>query len=123
MTVTEPVTEPLIETLITRLVQDAPVLEPGVIGRLVGALRADARPLASSLAQVIELVGAGAIDAGIALPALAMACGTLCDPRLGEREREAARFEIETLLPVPTRAPSLVAPDVPLSALQRGKRG
>ena len=110
-----------IEPLITRLVQDAPVLDSHVIGELVGALRADARPLATAIAQVVELVGTGTIDAGIALPALAMACGTLCDPRLTEREREAARFEIETLLPVPTRAPSLVAPDVPLSSLRRGK--
>jgi hypothetical protein len=56
-----------------------------------------------SIAQVVELVAAEKIDAGIALPALAMACGTLVDPRLGDREREAARFEIETLLPMPEK--------------------
>jgi hypothetical protein len=109
----------VIEPLITRLVQEAPVLDGEVIAELTAALRADARPLAVSIARVVELVGQGAIDAGIALPALAMACATLCDGRLTEREHEAARFEIETLLPVPTKAPSLIAPDVPLSSLKR----
>ncbi len=112
-------TETSIEARITRLVQEAPVLDAGVIGELAAALRADARPLAIAIARVIELVGHGAIDAGIALPALAMACGTLCDRRLTDREHEAARFEIETLLPVPSKPPSPIAPDVPLSSLKR----
>ena len=120
MTTTVPtIRRDMIEALITRLVQEAPALDATVIAELTGALRADGRPLAVSIARVVELVGSGAIDAGIALPALAMACATLCDRRLTEREHEAARFEIETLLPVSTKAPSLIAPDVPLSSLKR----
>ncbi len=111
-----------IEALITELVQQAPALEPTVIAELTSALRTNGAPLALSIAHVIELVGQRTIDAGIALPALAMACGTLEDPRLTEREREAARFEIETLLPLPEGAkkpPTLAAPDVPLTSLRR----
>ena len=107
-----------IEQLATRLVQEAPLLDRSVVQALVARLHADGSPLARSIAQVVEIVGAG-VDPAIALPALAMACGTLVDPRLSEREREAARFEIETLLPLPHTAPKLAAPDVPLSALRR----
>ena len=95
----------MIEPLITRLVQEAPVLDGEVIAELCTELRANGKPLALAIAQVVELVGAGAIDPGISLPALAMACGTLCDLRLGTPEHEAARYEIETLLPVPKTAP------------------
>lgn len=108
----------MIEALITRLVQEAPVLDASVVDELVRALRADGRPLAGSIANVVELVGNG-IDPGIALPALAMACTTLCDARLGEREREAARYEIETLLPLPTKPPTIAAPDVPITSVNR----
>jgi len=111
-----------IEELITQLVQQAPALDDGVIAELTSALRTNGAPLALSLAQVIELVGQRTVDAGVALPALAMACGTLEDPRLTDREREAARFEIETLLPVPDgskKPPTLTAPDVPLTSLRR----
>jgi hypothetical protein len=110
-----------IESLITRLVQEAPSLDDDVIVALVTALRSDGRPLARAIAQVVSLVGEQLVDAGIALPALAMACTTLCDVRLGEREREAARFEIETLLPLPDKGSNLklVVPDVPLSALKK----
>ncbi|MBA3458978.1 MAG: hypothetical protein H0T46_03385 [Deltaproteobacteria bacterium] len=103
----------MIEPLITRLVQEAPLLDASLIAQLTGELRSDGRPLAKSIARVVELVGARRIDPGIALPALAMACTTLCDQRLSEREREAARFEIETLLPVPGK------PDVPLTSVSR----
>ena len=111
-----------IETLITELVQTAPDLDAAVIAELTSALRTTSAPLALAIARVVELVGQHTVDAGIALPALAMACGTLEDPRLTEREREAARFEIETLLPLPAaaaKAPSLVVPDVPLTSLRR----
>jgi hypothetical protein len=114
-----------IEELITELVQGAPALDAGVIAELVAALRVKDAPLARSIAQVIELVGNRTVDAGIALPALAMACGTLVDPRLTEREHEAARFEIETLLPVPEgskQAQPIAAPDVPLARLTRPRR-
>jgi len=129
-----------IEAAITRLVQEAPALDPAQVRALVAALDEHGAPLARSIARVLEHVAPGiapegreavrpsgrasgpSIDAGVALPALAMACATLCDARLGEREREAARNEIETLLPLPasaTRAPKLAAPDVPLTALKR----
>jgi hypothetical protein len=109
----------VIEARITRLVQEAPVLDPAVIAELCSALRADGRPLALSIARVVELVAAGAIDQAISLPALAMACGTLCDPRMGRPEHEAARYEIDTLLPMPKTAPTIAAPDVPLTSLKR----
>jgi len=109
----------VIEPLITRLVQEAPVLDASVIAELCTELRTDGRPLALSIARVVELVAAGAIDQAISLPALAMACGTLCDPRMGNAEHEAARYEIDTLLPMPKTAPVLTAPDVPLTSLKR----
>lgn len=108
-----------IEALITRLVQEAPTLASDAISALCAQLRDDGRPLAIAIARVVELVGRGEIPAGISLPALAMACATLADARLGEREREAARYEIETLLPVPGKAPVIAAPDVPLGQLLR----
>jgi len=114
--------ETLIELLVTQLVQQAPALAPSVVEELTTALRANGAPLAMSIAIVVELVAAEKIDAGIALPALAMACGTLEDPRLTEREREAARFEIETLLPLPAKPPRVAAPDVGVDQLIRGPR-
>jgi len=111
-----------IEQRITALVQQAPALDDGVVRALVLELERHGAPLALAIAQVVQLVAANRIDAGIALPALAMACGTLVDPRLTDREREAARFEIETLLPLPSAPPRVVAPDVPLAQLSRGPR-
>jgi len=109
----------MIVELITRLVQEAPALDAGVTAQLVGELRANGAPLALSIARVVELVADDLVDPGIALPALAMACGTLVDPRLTEREREAARFEIETLLPVPEKGVRFVVPDVPITAVKK----
>jgi len=112
----------MIESLVTRLVQEAPILDPAVVTSLCAELRANGTPLALAIAKVIELVAAGAIDQAISLPALAMACATLCDPRLGNTEHAAARYEIETLLPLPPAskpAPLLAAPDVPLISLKR----
>ena len=106
----------MIEALITRLVREAPALDARAIEDLVNALAIDGRPLAMAIAKVVTLVGASRIDAGIALPALAMACTTLCDARLTEREREAARYEIETLLPMP------VKPDVTVDSLRSASR-
>lgn len=111
-----------IEQLITGLVQSAPRLEAGEIDELVRRLQAMGSPLARSIARVVELVGEQLIDAGIALPALAMACATLVDGvrgKLGQRELEAARFEIETLMPLPDRPARVQAPDVPLSSLRK----
>jgi len=117
-----------IEPLVTRLVQTAPILEPRIVDELIVALRGVGSPLALSIARIAELVADQLVDAGIALPALAMACATLVDGvhgRLGERELEAARYEIETLTPMPDRPdarPRVTEPDVPVSALSRGPR-
>jgi hypothetical protein len=114
-----------IEELITLLVQQAPVVETAAADELVAHLHRIGSPLARSIARVVELVAEQLVDPGIALPALAMACATLVDGvrgALGERELEAARFEIETLMPVPDRPPRVVvprAPDVPLSSLRK----
>ena len=110
------------EAAITELVQRAPELDAALIDTLVGELRAIDTPLAVSIARVVELVGERRIDAGIALPPLAMACATLADGLRGavdDHAVEAARFEIETLLPLPSPAPKPVAPDVPLTSLRR----
>lgn len=114
-----------IEAAITRLVQIAPAPDDATAHALVDALRADASPLALAIARVVELVGEGLVDPGVALPALASACATLAAAArgdLGEREREAARYEIETLLPVPEPRPRIAAPDVPAAALTRARR-
>ncbi len=108
----------MITELATLLVQRAPVLDANVVASLAAELTADGSPLARSIARVLDGVAAGQIDAGIALPPIAMACATLCDRALGDREREAARFEIETLLPLPDRPPRVAAPDVPLASLR-----
>lgn len=109
----------MIVELITRLVQEAPARDAEITEQLLGELRANGAPLALSIARVVELVADDLVDPGIALPALAMACGTLVDPQLTEREREAARFEIETLLPVPEKGVRFVVPDVPVDALKK----
>ena len=113
-----------IEQLITELVRAAPVADPAVVDELVDRLHRVGSPLARSIARVVELVAEQLIAPGIALPPLAMACSTLADGVRGKltvRELEAARYEIETLMPVPDRPPAITAPDVPLSSLR--KRG
>jgi hypothetical protein len=109
----------VIELRITTLVQSAPDLDPEQVDALIADLRANGSRLALSIARIVELVGEGLVDPGIALPALAMACATLVDPRLTEREHEAARNEIETLEPVPDRPAKVHAPDVPVELLRR----
>ena len=109
----------MIEQRITSLVQSAPDLDAAQIDALIADLQANGSRLALSIARIVELVGEGLVDPGIALPALAMACATLVDPRLTDREREAARNEIETLQPVPDRPQKVVAPDVPVELLRR----
>lgn len=110
-----------IEQLITELVQRAPIADAAVVDELIAELQRIGSPLARSIARVTELVAEQLVDPGIALPALAMACATLANGvrgELGERELEAARFEIETLMPVPDR-PAIAVPDVPISALRK----
>jgi hypothetical protein len=111
-----------IEELITELVRAAPAQGRGSIDELVQRLHRVGSPLARSIARVVELVGEQLIDPGVALPALAMACATLADGvrgKLGQRELEAARFEIETLMPMPDKPPRIAAPDVPVTALRK----
>jgi hypothetical protein len=113
-----------IEQLITALVRAAPAAEPPVVDELVERLRRVGSPLARSIARVVELVAEQLVAPGVALPPLAMACATLADGargKLTDRELDAARYEIETLMPVPDRPPAIAAPDVPVSALR--KRG
>ena len=126
---TEPVTLAAIERCITRLVREAPVLDPAVTAELVEQLRLVGSPLALSIARIVELVAEGRVAQGVALPHLAMACATLADGvagKLSGRELEAARYEVDTLLPVPggpgVRASPVREPDVPLDALTRGPR-
>jgi hypothetical protein len=122
-----------IERGITRLVQEAPAMDPAVVGELVAELRSVGSPLAASIARIVELVAEDLVAPGVALPHLAMACATLAGGvagRLSARELEAARHEIDTLLPVPDAAHAgprpAGAPDrlgiVPASALTRGPR-
>lgn len=118
----------MIATRITALVQDAPVIDGATIEELAAALVAvalgevTARPARAALACAIEAVvdhlAAGMVDPGIALPALAMACATLADADAASLAVEAARFEVETLLPRPG-TPRRGGPDVPLTALTR----
>lgn len=109
----------IFEPRITAWIQTAPQLAG--LDELIEDLRTHGTRLSLSIARVIELLGEGLVDPGIALPALAMACAALDDAKLTDKERETARFEIETLLPVPDR-PTLVNPDVPVEALSRGPR-
>ena len=118
-----------IERCITTLVRQAPALDEAVAAELVARLRDVGSPLALSIARIVELVAEGLVAQGIALPHLAMACATLADGvagRLTARELEAARYEIDTLQPVPdapgARPPVVRVPDVPLGALTRGPR-
>jgi hypothetical protein len=106
------------ELLITRLVQEAPALDPRTLAELQRELERDGRPLALSIARVAMLVGEQRVDPAIALPALAEAIATLAatdDPRV----LEAARYQVETLQPVPARPPPPLTPDVPIAAVKR----
>jgi len=138
-----------IEGCITRLVREAPVVDGAVATELIERLRAVGVPLALSIARIVELIADDLVAPGVALPHLAMACATLADGvagRLSERELEAARYEVDTLLPVPDapgrqhdragpeepqsggprevydRRVHVRVPDVPLGALTRGPR-
>jgi hypothetical protein len=109
-----------IEAAITRLVREAPEIDAVVVTELQTALmRVVDPPAAQALAQSIHAIVAlvanvpPRVDPGIALPALAMACATLTDPRSKAREHDAARYEIDTLTPMPG------APDVPVDQLMK----
>jgi len=94
----------IVEDLITQLVQAAPARDREVVDRLLSELRSIGSPLALTIARIVELVDEELVDPGIALPALAMAIATLVggiEGRFGARELEAARYEIDTLTPMP----------------------
>jgi hypothetical protein len=111
-----------VEQRITQLVQSAPEVDPGVVDPLIEDLRRIGSPLALAIARVLELVALQLVDPGIALPPLAMACATLAGGvrgELAERELEAARYEVDTLIPVPDPPRAIVVPHVPVSSLRR----
>lgn len=111
-----------LEALITELVRSAPRRDALTVIALIDGLRALGSPLALAIARIVELVDEELVDPGIALPALAMACATLTDPRSTPRDLEVARYEIDTLQPMPDGARPVFAPvDVPASHLVRRK--
>jgi hypothetical protein len=115
----------VIETHATALVQQAPDLDARTMTELREALWAVGSPLALSFARIYELVEMDVVDPAIALPALAEACATLVagiEGRLGERELDAARYQIDTLEPVPDKPPRVAAPDVAITQLKPRKR-
>jgi hypothetical protein len=75
--------------------------------------------LADALARVTRGLLAGEVPFE-GSPFFASASATLADPQSAAVALAAARFELESLLPAAKDArPSLVAPDVPASALRR----
>ena len=112
----------VIELYATRLVQQAPDLDANTLAELREELHAVGSPLALSIARIYELVEIDVVDPAIALPALAEACATLVagiEGRLGARELEAARYQIDTLEPVPDKPPRVTTPDVPITQLRK----
>lgn len=116
------VTQRLVEELSVRLVQEAPLLDPEVVGRLREALARLDTPLARTISRIVALVAAGRVDPAISLPALAEACATLVAGARGHVDRrvlDAAQFQIDTLTPLPDRPARIdLAPDVPVIALR-----
>ena len=111
-----------IEELSTALVQQAPELDPTTVEALRRALERIDRPLARSIARIVELVVMDVVDPAIALPALAEACATLAAGLAGgvdDRVLEAARYQIDTLQPVPNKPAGVVRFDVPIATLKR----
>ena len=114
-----------VEQRITQLVQSAPEIDPAAVDALIDDLRRIGSPLALAIARILELLALELVDPGVALPPLAMACATLAAGargELGERELEAARYEIDTLTPMPDPPHQVVIPHVPASALRRRGR-
>jgi hypothetical protein len=106
---------------VTALVRMAPQLDAATVAALIAELRTSARlarppaqGLALAIARAVEWVAAGRVDAGIALPALAMACDTLARSTDVVALR-AATEAIETLEP-----PAEVL--IPAAAVSRGPR-
>ena len=111
-----------IELYATALVQQAPDLEADTLAQLREELLAVGSPLALAIARIYVLVELDVVDPAIALPALAEACATLVagiEGRLGARELEAARYQIDTLQPLPDKPPRVDVPDVPITQLRK----
>ncbi len=112
----------ILEQLSVALVQQAPALDPDVLAHLRDELHAVGSPLALAIARIYELVERDLVDPAIALPALAEACATLVagiEGRVDERVLEAARYQIDTLEPVPDKPARVDTPDVPLTSLRK----
>lgn len=111
-----------IAVLSTKLVQDAPARDPADVAQLVLELRAVGSPLALAIARIVEYVDDGLVDPAIALPALAEACATLVAGVKGQVDAnvlEAARYQIDTLTPMPDKPPRVVSVDVPITKLRK----
>jgi hypothetical protein len=111
-----------IEALSVQLVQDAPDLDGDVIAELRTLLESDGSPLALTISRIVELVHEGLVDPAISLPAIAEACSTLVAGTRGALSAsvlEAARYQIDTLTPMPDKPPRVAAPDVPVIDLVR----
>ena len=114
----------VLETLSTRIVQDAPHIDPKVLEALHSELHSVGSPLALVIWRIYELVAEGLVDQAIALPALAEACATVVAGirgLVGDSVLEAARYQIDTLTPMPDKPAKISTPDVPLISLK--KRG
>jgi hypothetical protein len=112
----------VIETLSTRIVREAPAIDPTHIEAMRFELQYIGSPLALTISRIYELVGEGLVDPAIALPALAEACATLVSGmrgEVGESVLEAARYQIDTLTPLPDKPPKIGTPDVPLISLKK----
>jgi hypothetical protein len=112
----------VLELYSTALVQQAPDLEPDTLAELRDELLGVGSPLALAIARIYELVELDVVDPAIALPALAEACATLVagiEGRVGERELEAARYQVDTLQPLPDKPARVAVPDVPISQLRK----
>ena len=111
-----------IERLSIQLVQDAPDLDDDVIAQLREELARVGTPLALTISRIVELVGEQLVDPAIALPPIAEACATLVAGVRGTVDNkvlEAARYQIDTLTPMPDKPPRVAAPDVPAIDLVR----
>lgn len=83
------------------------VAEEGVAEEKAAKVRGERIGLLCAMERCLELIGDGLVDAGVALPALAMAAHTARSSDSGAAAAiAAARYEIETLLPVPGSTPS-----------------
>ncbi len=111
-------TRETIDELATQLVQQAPELDPDTIAALRTQLEAQGSPLALSISRIVELVAEGLVDPAIALPPIAEACSVLVATS-DAKVLAAMQYQIDTLEPVPDKAPRIGAPDVPINLVRR----